>query len=94
MTAGRFEIVLPELDNFEKAEKLAFLWAPETGRATGQAAIVGILANPAFACVLPTVLSAEEVRDHRRRSARSARRIQLSVPAVRGFPSNAGPRSD
>jgi hypothetical protein len=70
MTAGRFEIVLPELDNFEKAEKLAFLWAPETGRATGQAAIVGILANPAFACVLPTVLSAEEVRDHRRRSAR------------------------
>jgi hypothetical protein len=61
MTVGRFEIVLPELDNFEKAEKLAFLWAPETGRAMGQAAIVGILANPAFACVLPTVLSADEM---------------------------------
>jgi len=27
----------------------------------GQAAIVGILANPAFACVLPTVLSADEM---------------------------------
>lgn len=49
MTVGRFEIVLPELDNVEKAEKLAFLWAPETCRVMGQAAIVGILANPAFA---------------------------------------------
>ena len=44
------------LDNFEKAETLAFLWAAETGRTIGQAAIAGILANPSFACVLPTVL--------------------------------------
>ena len=29
------------LDNFEKAETLAFLWAPETGRTIGQAAIAG-----------------------------------------------------
>ena len=42
------------LDNFEKAETLAFLWAPETGRTIGQAAIAAILANPAFTCVLPT----------------------------------------
>jgi aryl-alcohol dehydrogenase-like predicted oxidoreductase len=52
------------LDNFEKAEKLDFLWAPETGRTIGQAAIAGILANPAFACVLPTVLSVAEVREY------------------------------
>jgi aryl-alcohol dehydrogenase-like predicted oxidoreductase len=49
------------LDDFAKAEKLAFLWAPETSRTMGQAAIAGILANPAFACVLPTVLSVDEV---------------------------------
>ena len=36
------------LDNFEKAETLSFLWAPETGRTIGQAAIAAILANPAF----------------------------------------------
>jgi aryl-alcohol dehydrogenase-like predicted oxidoreductase len=52
------------LDNFDKAETLAFLWAPETGRTIGQAAIAGILANPAFACVLPTVLSVDEVREY------------------------------
>jgi aryl-alcohol dehydrogenase-like predicted oxidoreductase len=52
------------LDNFEKADTLAFLWAPETGRTIGQAAIAGILANPAFACVLPTVLSVGEVREY------------------------------
>jgi aryl-alcohol dehydrogenase-like predicted oxidoreductase len=52
------------LDNFEKAEKLSFLWAPETGRTMGQAAIAGILANPAFACVLPTVLTVDEVRSY------------------------------
>jgi aryl-alcohol dehydrogenase-like predicted oxidoreductase len=56
------------LDNFEKAQKLAFLWAPETGRSMGQAAIVGILANPAFACVLPTVLSVDDVREYARAS--------------------------
>ena len=42
------------LDNFDKAETLAFLWEG-TGRTIGQAAIAGILANPAFATVLPTV---------------------------------------
>jgi aryl-alcohol dehydrogenase-like predicted oxidoreductase len=52
------------LDNFEKAETLTFLWAPETGRSIGQAAIAGILANPAFACVIPTVLSVGEVREY------------------------------
>jgi aryl-alcohol dehydrogenase-like predicted oxidoreductase len=52
------------LDNFEKAETLAFLWAPETGRTMGQAAVAAILANPAFCCVLPTVLSADEVREY------------------------------
>jgi aryl-alcohol dehydrogenase-like predicted oxidoreductase len=52
------------LDNFEKAETLAFLWSAETGRTMGQAAIAGILANPAFACVLPTVLSVDEVREY------------------------------
>ena len=52
------------LDNFEKAETLDFLWAPETGRTIGQAAIAGILANPSFACVLPTVLSVDEVREY------------------------------
>ena len=52
------------LDNFEKAETLSFLWAPETGRTMGQAAIAAILANPAFTTVLPT-------RAHRRRGPRS-----------------------
>jgi len=56
------------LDNFEKAESIAFLWSPETGRTIGQAAIAGILANPAFACVLPTVLSVDEVREYARAS--------------------------
>jgi aryl-alcohol dehydrogenase-like predicted oxidoreductase len=52
------------LDNFEKAESLAFLWTAETGRTIGQAAIAGILANAAFACVIPTVLSVDEVREY------------------------------
>jgi aryl-alcohol dehydrogenase-like predicted oxidoreductase len=52
------------LDNFEKAETLAFLWSAGSGRTIGQAAIAGILANPAFACVLPTVLSVDEVREY------------------------------
>src|SRR4051812_47003584 len=56
------------LDNFEKAETLGFLWAPETGRTIGQAAIAGILANPRFASVLPTVLSVDEVREYARAS--------------------------
>jgi aryl-alcohol dehydrogenase-like predicted oxidoreductase len=56
------------LDNFEKAETLSFLWAAETGRTMGQAAIAGILANLAFASVLPTVLSVDEVREYARAS--------------------------
>jgi aryl-alcohol dehydrogenase-like predicted oxidoreductase len=52
------------LDNFEKAETLSFLWEPETGRTIGQAAIAGILANPAFTCVLPTVLTIEDVVEY------------------------------
>ena len=52
------------LDNFEKAEALSFLWSAGTGRTIGQAAIAAILANPAFTCVLPTVLSVEDVREY------------------------------
>ena len=52
------------LDNFEKAETLRFLWAPETGRTIGQAAIAAILANPAFTTVLPSVLTVDDVREY------------------------------
>jgi aryl-alcohol dehydrogenase-like predicted oxidoreductase len=52
------------LDNFEKAETLAFLWAPETGRTIGQAAVAGILANPVFTSVLPTCVSVDEVKEY------------------------------
>jgi aryl-alcohol dehydrogenase-like predicted oxidoreductase len=52
------------LDNFEKAETLQFLWSAAAGRTMGQAAIAGILANSAFACVLPTVRSVDEVREY------------------------------
>jgi aryl-alcohol dehydrogenase-like predicted oxidoreductase len=52
------------LDNFEKAETLSFLWAPETGRTMGQAAIAGILANPAFTNVLPTVLTVADIVEY------------------------------
>jgi aryl-alcohol dehydrogenase-like predicted oxidoreductase len=51
------------LDNFDKAETLAFLWEG-TGRTVGQAAIAGILANPAFTTVLPTCLSVDDVREY------------------------------
>lgn len=51
-------------DNFEKAETLSFLWAPGTGRTIGQAAIAGILANPAFATVLPTTTTVDDVREY------------------------------
>jgi aryl-alcohol dehydrogenase-like predicted oxidoreductase len=56
------------LDNFEKAETLSFLWAPETGRTIGQAAIAAILSNLAFTTVLPTVLTADEVREYAKAS--------------------------
>jgi aryl-alcohol dehydrogenase-like predicted oxidoreductase len=52
------------LDNFEKADTLAFLWAPESGRTMGQAAIAGILANASFANVMPTVVSVDEVKEY------------------------------
>ena len=51
------------LDNFDKAETLAFLWE-DTGRTVGQAAIAGILANPAFTTVLPTCVIVEDVREY------------------------------
>jgi aryl-alcohol dehydrogenase-like predicted oxidoreductase len=51
------------LDNFEKAATLEFLW-DGTGRTIGQAAIAGILANPAFTTVLPTCVTPEEVREY------------------------------
>ena len=51
------------LDNFEKAETLSFLWEA-TGRTRGQAAISAILADSAFSCVLPTVLSVEDVTEY------------------------------
>jgi aryl-alcohol dehydrogenase-like predicted oxidoreductase len=51
------------LDNFDKADTLAFLWEG-TGRTPGQAAIAGILANPAFVTVLPTVVNEDEVREY------------------------------
>ena len=50
------------LDNFEKAETLSFLWEG-TGRTISQAAIAGILANPAFTTVLPTYVSVDDVRE-------------------------------
>ena len=51
------------LDNFDKAETLSFLWEG-TGRTVGQAAIAGILADPAFATVLPTCVNVEDVREY------------------------------
>jgi aryl-alcohol dehydrogenase-like predicted oxidoreductase len=51
------------LDNFDKAETLGFLWEG-TGRTVGQAAIAGILADPAFTTVLPTCVSVEDVREY------------------------------
>ena len=51
------------LDNFDKAGTLTFLWEG-TGRTVGQAAIAGILADPAFTTVLPTCVSVEDVREY------------------------------
>ncbi len=50
-------------DNFDKADTLTFLW-DGTGRTIGQAAIAGILANPAFTTVLPTCVSVEDVVEY------------------------------
>ncbi len=52
------------LDNLDKADTLSFLWASETGRTIGQAAIAGILAEPSFATVFPTCLTVDEVREY------------------------------
>ncbi len=51
------------LDNFDKADTLAYLWTG-TGRTMGQAAVAGILANPTFTTVLPTCVSVDEVREY------------------------------
>lgn len=51
------------LDNFDKADTLTFLWE-DTRRTRGQAAIAGILANPAFTTVLPTCVDVDEVREY------------------------------
>ena len=51
------------LDNFDKADSLTFLWK-DTGRTIGQAAIAGILADPAFTTVLPTCVSIDDVREY------------------------------
>jgi aryl-alcohol dehydrogenase-like predicted oxidoreductase len=51
------------LDNFDKAETLDFLWH-DTGRTVGQAAIAGILADPAFTTVLPTCVDVTDVREY------------------------------
>jgi aryl-alcohol dehydrogenase-like predicted oxidoreductase len=51
------------LDNFEKAETVSFL-SQGTGRTIGQAAIAGILANPAFTTVLPTCTTPEEITEY------------------------------
>jgi aryl-alcohol dehydrogenase-like predicted oxidoreductase len=52
------------LDLFDKADALAFLHAPETGRTIGQAAVAGILAMDGFTTVLPTCVTADEVREY------------------------------
>jgi aryl-alcohol dehydrogenase-like predicted oxidoreductase len=51
------------LDNFDKADTLTFLW-DGTGRTVGQAAIAGILANPAFVTVLPTCVDVDDVQEY------------------------------
>jgi aryl-alcohol dehydrogenase-like predicted oxidoreductase len=51
------------LDNFDTADTLSFLWEG-TGRTVGQAAIAGILANPAFTTVLPTCVNVDDVREY------------------------------
>src|SRR6266508_4346236 len=52
------------LDLFDKADTLAFLHDAETGRTVGQAAVAGILAFDGFTTVLPTCVTADEVREY------------------------------
>lgn len=52
------------LDLFDKADTLAFLHGGESGRSIGQAAVAGILAFTGFTTVLPTCVTADEVREY------------------------------
>ncbi|MDQ6853804.1 MAG: aldo/keto reductase [Actinomycetota bacterium] len=52
------------LDLFDKADTLTFLHGPETGRTIGQGAVAGILAMDGFTTVLPTCVTADEVREY------------------------------
>ena len=52
------------LDLFDKADTLGFLHGEETGRTIGQAAVAGILAIDGFTTVLPTCVTADEVREY------------------------------
>jgi aryl-alcohol dehydrogenase-like predicted oxidoreductase len=52
------------LDLFDKADTLAFLHGAESGRTIGQAAVAGILAFDGFTTVLPTCVTADEVREY------------------------------
>src|SRR5438876_680944 len=52
------------LDLFDKADALGFLHGAETGRTIGQAAVAGILAIDGFTTVLPTCVTADEVREY------------------------------
>jgi len=63
VTTGRHRNRDNMLDNFDKADTLAWLWEG-TGRTRGQAAIAGILANPSFTTVLPTCVDPDEVREY------------------------------
>jgi aryl-alcohol dehydrogenase-like predicted oxidoreductase len=52
------------LDLFDKADTLSFLHGAEPGRTIGQAAVAGILAIDGFTTVLPTCVTADEVREY------------------------------
>jgi aryl-alcohol dehydrogenase-like predicted oxidoreductase len=52
------------LDLFDKADTLTFLHGPDTGRTIGQGAVAGILAMDGFTTVLPTCVTADEVREY------------------------------
>jgi aryl-alcohol dehydrogenase-like predicted oxidoreductase len=52
------------LDLFDKADALGFLHGAETDRTIGQAAVAGILAIDGFTTVLPTCVTADEVREY------------------------------
>ncbi|MGQ0805908.1 MAG: aldo/keto reductase [Actinomycetota bacterium] len=52
------------LDLFDKADTLAFLHGGESGRTIGQAAVAGILAFAGSTTVLPTCVTADEVREY------------------------------